>query len=612
MKFYSLIICLFIFTQIQAQNLERYISKDAQAVVEIDGSQIFSLIDMADIEMMMPPDPSGEPMNIEQYGFNVKSKAYYFMNIKESINYQNLIIALSDETKAEEFISSMLPSEPLMVNGFKFASQGNMTAAWNSNIAILTSAEFPKKVYTLNDLVAEKEEEARLAQEASEDYTEDSEEEYVEENEEVYETEDEDYESDYTYEDDDYTDIENLEFELLMKNMDAPSMYTDEEINSMMTDNFTSILNTTSTQSIASDANYSSGKKANASAYFWIKNLDGLMSDAMPSELTSLVGGSNKPLPTGMEAITGNLTFTEDEIRVESSFAITPSIAESYSKMYTNIDKSFLNHFDHEDALAYMSLSMDMGKMLEEYPSIVKNLYGSYFSEFSDEIGVVMDLIEVVIDEEAIGELITGDGLMVLHNIENKEVTYTTTEYDDDFNATEVEKTKMEPLPIFSLMMGSENKSMFSRLMRIAKKYDAIKIDGNRYHIPTQDMGLPFDMYLVQNDGIVYLTNSTQKIGDYASGKKTKNLGKHKKLLKNNSYNLYINSTDLMENLSDMIPIDPSTMDSVRNYYKEIYLTSEKMKDNKMNVDFVVKTSGDKGNSLKLILDSMNTTLMSL
>ena len=603
MKTNFILFCLLIVSSIQAQNLEQYISRDAKAVVEIDGGQIFSLIDFSDIEMMMPPGPEG-PMNLEDLGINIKSKAYYFYETRESMDYQNVVFGLTDMKKAEEFISSMMPGEPKMMNGFKVIMQDGTTAAWNNNTAILSYANFPKKVYTIEELRAEKEAERIANQEMAEE--EEGAEEVVEE---------EEVTDDYGYGDynSDYNSDEDLALELMLKNMDAPPLHSVEEMTRMMSDNFMGILNTNSKQSIRNVNSYTSGKKSNSSAYFWLKNLDDLMKDAMPKELTSMIPGGGGlaagGLPTGMTNISSNLIFDKDEMRWESNLGLNPSIADSYSKIYSKIDKSFLNHFDQDDVLSYMSFSTDTEKMMQEYPSIMQKLYGSFFPDFSEEIGIGMDLMEIIFDEEAIGELITGDGLMILHKVEEHEVTYMATEYDNDFNATQVEKTRMEPLPIFSMMMGSENKKVVSKLMRLAKKYGVANIEGNHHRIPAKDMGAPFDMYFAHNDGIVYFTNSKTKVGNYATGKKTKNLGKHKKILRNNAFNMYVNSTSVLESLSGVLPMDSATMSNLKDNYKEMHFSSGKIENNSMNMDLVMKTSGAYGNALKLILNSMTSSL---
>lgn len=600
MKTNLLLLCLLVVSSVQSQNLEQYVSKDATAVVEIDGGQIFSLIDFSDLEMVAPPSPDGSA-DLSQYGFNVKSKAYYFYEVKEDIGYQNFVVGITDQQKAEEFIMSMMPAEPTSVKGYKFVSQAGMTAAWNNNMAIMTYVDFPKEVYTMEDLKAEQEAEKEAMRKAAEDA-----------GEPIVEEE--------APEEDPYAKASQMEFQLMMKNMDAPYTYSDEEMTSKMSDNFMSIAGTNGTQSIRQVNSYTKGKKKNSSAYFWLKSLDDMVSNALPEGLASqmpfgaasMLGEAleGQGMRTGLKAISSNLIFSEDEIRIESDFGLDPALADSYADIYNNkMDKSFLNHFDQDEVLSYMSFSTDMAEMLKAYPATAQYMYGSYFPQFSDEMDIALDLIEVLLDEEAIGELITGDGLMVLHSIEDQEVTYKTTEYDDNLTAQEVEKTKTEPMPIFSVMMGSENKKIVSKMMRMAKKHGLANIEGSHYRIPAMDMGSPFDMYFTHNDGIVYLTNSVKKVSNYASGKKTRKPGKHRKALRKNAFNFYVNSSSVMEDVSGFFPVDPKTMDMVRNNYKEIYMTSGQVKDNSMNYDMIIKTSGAKGNSLKLLMDSMNSTL---
>ena len=589
MKNIFILFCVLLITSIQAQNLEQYISKDAKAVVEINGGQIFSLIDFADIEMMMPPGPEG-PMDLEELGINIKSKAYYFYNIRESMPYQNVVFALSDMKKAEEFITSMMPLEPKLINGFKVIMDSGTTAAWNNNMAILSYADFPKKEYTMEELKAEKEAERQARIEAGEE----------------------------EIQNDEYgigAPDEDLALELMFKNMDAPPLHSEEDMLRMLADNFNSIINTNASNSIRQQSSYSSGKKSNSSAYFWLSDLDDLVKDAMPSDVTSFIpGGMDTPsMPTGLTNISSNLIFDQDEIRWESVMGMKPEIAESFAKINSSkMDRSFLKYFDQDDVLSYMSFSSDVTKIMEEYPAMMQKLYGSSFPDFREEIGIGMDLIEVIFDEEAIGELITGDGLMVLHNVEEHEVTYMATEYDNDFNPTQVEKTKMEPLPIFSMMMGSENEKIISKMMRLARKYQVASVEGTHHRIPAKDMGMPFDVYFAHNDGILFFTNSTNKISNYAAGKKTRNLGKHKKMLRNNSFNMYVNSSSVIDNLSGMVPLDPATLSDLRDNYKEMHFSTGKVENNNMGMDFVIKTSGAKGNALKLILDSMTSSLKGL
>ncbi len=597
MKNYLLLLTLVVISSVtlHAQSLENFVPRDAIAIVEANGNQIFNLIDIKEIQDFMPPGPTGEPGSLDDYGINLRSKAYYFYSKKDEIAYQNLVVSLSSADKAAELVMSIIPNEPVTEGNFKYVSEGGLAAGWSNSLAVFTSVDFPKKVYTMADLLREKAAEKEAQQGEENDMSEDMAE-----------------EEDSGFMDEDSG--ENLEFELMMKNFDAPPLYSEDEMTSIMMQNFKQIVNSNPSQSIKNDARYAKGRKNDASAYLWMSNLDNLMQEAFAASLASMPGGLpssivDRQIPSGMDFISSNLIFDKDEIRVESDFGLRSDVASVYEEIYSGkMDKSFLNHFDENDVLSYMSFSSDMTKTLQAYPNLIKSLYGPFMPEFHEEISLAADVLGVFLDEEAIGELMTGDGLLVLHNLENREVTYMATEYDADFNAVEVEKTKNEPLPVFSVMIGSENQDIMTKLMALTRKHNLSSVQGSYHRVPVSEMmGAPFDVYFTHNDGIFYLTNSTTKIGNYVTGKKTKNPGSHKKKLRNNAYNLYVNSASIVESLGDILP--PSMTDMAKSNFKEFYLISDKVEDNRMGMDMIFKTSSNKENTLQMLLDIFTSTM---
>lgn len=583
----TLLLVLFSF-YVQSQNLEQLISNESVAVIEVSGDQIFDLIDHTDFGSLVPPDPSGAPMELNQFGIDINAKAYYFYQVDDSIGYHNMIVGITDVAKAEELIKSSIPNPTKKVGGYDFAIQSGMSAGWNNTQAIFSYTDFPKKVYTMDDLLEEKEAE-RIANESSDapEIKGDGE-----------EMEDEEL---------------DLDTELLLKNMYAEPLYTSEEMTDRMMDHFTNIIGTQSAQSIARLAKYTSGKMNNSSAYFWLNSINDLIKDNSPlSSIESFFPELASMIPEmdyGMESVAGNLIFGEDEIRFDTKVEMSPNLAPIMGRMYkSKMEKSFFKHFNQDEVLGYMNYTMDMATWVKEYPEMIKAQFGGGLVEmYNDEMILVLDLIEVILDEEAIGELVTGDMMMLLHDFENQEVTYKTTEYDDDFNATEVERTKMESTPIFSVMLGSQNESFVARLMKLARKYEMATSQGNYHSIASKKMGAPFDVYFTHNDGIVFFTNSKKKVGNYATGSKDCNLGKHKKNLKNNILNMYLDASSTLEHLSSMMPVDPKTLDYIKANYKEMFVTIGEMEGNRVSYDMVIKTNGAKGNSLKLIFDSMAT-----
>jgi len=589
LKQLAILLLLFTVSNTQAQSLDDYISNKSLAVVEVSGDQIFSLISNTDIAEMMPPSQTGEQMDVSQFGFDVDKKAYYFTQMVDSTLYHNFIVSLSDVQLASEVIGGMMPPPLKKVEGFDFTSAGGMAAAWSADKAIFSYMEVPKVEYTMDDLLEEK-------RKANEENTEDSE----DENTEQYEDEGE---NDFQLEGD--GNMEELETELMLKNLYAPNIYSEEELTDLFGANLTSILSTNSAMSVNKLSSYIGGKDKTSSAYFWINNIDNMLKENIGDDLVSDIPYLSSVPETviGVNEVTGNLIFNKDEIKLTTEMKVADRLVSSYQKMYVSeMDKAFFKYFDVDDVLSYMSFSTDVAATLKEYPTMMETMYSSWAEGYSEEIDVATDLISVFLDEDAIAELITGDGLIILHDVEEKEVTYKTMEYDDDFNATEIEKTKMESLPMFSIMIGSKNEKIISKLMKISRKYKVAEFVDGHHKIMAKDMGAPFDVYFTHRDGIAFLTNSSSRLSNYKLGKKICNLGDHKKVLKDNMFNLYVNLDATINKASSFYPMDPKMTEYVGNNYKEMYMTASNMDGDKFGFDMIFKTSGAKGNALKLLL----------
>lgn len=567
-----------------AQNIENLIPSNSVCVAQINGDQIFKLISQSDISEMVNSSgmqSKGEMQDLANFGFDINSKAYYFFNVIDSVSYHNVILAVNDKNKVASTLSEMSPTEPTTENGFSVLRESSKTAAWNDKIAIFFSAEIPKDEVTMEDLILEWEKEI----------------ESIDENEE--------FEGEYPE--------MPTESDVRMKNYFAPLKYSEDEIASMMQMHMTSILNSSSS-SIASNKSFQSGKIKNSSAYFWVNNVNDIVNGfAQNPMMKNLAIPMSDQMNTGVNSVAMNMIFDEDEIRLASSFTIDNQFVKPYKEMYdSKLDKSFLKYFDESDVLAYISTSVNTQKALEQYPNIVNLMYGGMFPQFKEEIEIGTDLFSIILDEEEIGKLITGDALLILHDLHEQEVSYTDYRYDEDFNMIEFDTTKMEQIPNFTVMMGSENEKLLNKIMKLGLKHQLATLDNAHYTLATKALGAPFDLYAVVNDDIVFVTNSVERINSYTKGNKSCKLGIHKKPLKNNIFNAYLDLSKTVDLASPMIPTSDNFVNYLRDNYKSFWLTSSKIKDNKMNLDMTIKTSGQKGNSLKLLLSSYDEYIQEL
>ena len=78
-------------------------------------------------------------------------------------------------------------------------------------------------------------------------------------------------------------------------------------------------------------------------------------------------------------------------------------------------------------------------------------------------------------------------------------------------------------------------------------------------------------------------------------------------MLENNLFNMYLDVSSTIGDVSSLMPIDPETMEFVQENYKEMFLTVEPMVGDNIGYDMVIKTNSAAGNSLKLILDTFKS-----
>ncbi len=91
--------------------------------------------------------------------------------------------------------------------------------------------------------------------------------------------------------------------------------------------------------------------------------------------------------------------------------------------------------------------------------------------------GSVLDLLGIALDEEALAGIFKGDVLIALTDVMEKEVKYIDYEYDEDYNMTKVEKTRMQTVPMYVAEMTIGNKENFNKILSALKGFKVISED---------------------------------------------------------------------------------------------------------------------------------------
>lgn len=129
----------------------------------------------------------------------------------------------------------------------------------------------------------------------------------------------------------------------------------------------------------------------------------------------------------------------------------------------------------------------------------------------------LIDLIEILIDEEAISNLISGDVLCAFNGIESKEISYKTYDYDADFNRIEKLEKTVKDYPEFTIILGVQNHDFFQKIMSILKRENLL-VEENDYLLIPANSELPIGMALKLEQDKLILTNDFEMLNKSANG----------------------------------------------------------------------------------------------
>ncbi len=375
-------------------------------------------------------------------------------------------------------------------------------------------------------------------------------------------------------------------------------------------------------KSITSNSSFTNSQDKKADATFWVRNE--ISNNALTASLLREMYGyrySSMYRDLGVFSTSLNqmnsaysvtkLFFEKDGIKFENNTENNEFQLNSTNNIYsTKQDSRFFDYVNGDNFLAYTSLSFDSKSLIEVMPQLYMDQYGRFAEDNQEEFQVMVDMISIFLDEKAIGELATGNAFFVLKDMDKKEVTYNSYEYDENYKSTLVEKTKTELLPEFLFMFSTSNEEMLTKIMGLGIKNE-ILIENNKYYTINSKKGdLPFDIFFVIKDGIVFISTDEIEIKTIVQGGKFENnlASRHQKLVSSNSQVIYINN----QKITEYIPADFFSRRSQDEYamYKEFgceeIVVSSKNKNGNMETTGYVSTPNNEMNSALYFFNFIN------
>lgn len=212
-----------------------------------------------------------------------------------------------------------------------------------------------------------------------------------------------------------------------------------------------------------------------------------------------------------------------------------------YKSIYKRkINKDFFKYLNTNTDIAFTSHLFNTANVLKVMPEQIKH-YTKFFDDGA--IDIVTDLFSLVIDEDAIGNVYRGDGLLILRGLSNKNYTYTTYEYDDDFEMKEVTKEKNEVLPDFTYMFSYKDAKLTRKILNYLVKKDWIQTQHGIYTFKDKSYSnLPYELYILVKDGIIFMSTNKAEINSIATNSfQSYSTCKTRKAIKKHAQYLYFN-----------------------------------------------------------------------
>ncbi|MDE1205204.1 hypothetical protein [Tenacibaculum larymnensis] len=587
-KIIATLLLLNTYTAIQAQRLESKIPNNVDVLVSANAENLFKLIKVSDIdksaigkEILKDLNRSNKTYRVESVvesesdekkegskeieerkkvssvanaGIDIKSNAYYFFTKTDSISYHNFYVELKDRELFESMLSKRNKKKIRRMEGYNIIEGRSDIRIWNDDYLLLVNGDVSRGYFSTH-----KERLDKLREE-----------------------------KEFTYS--------------FRKRIGKG--WTKKYVLDLFNKNVIS--------SIASNTKFQKSKKKNASATLWVRNYGMLMTDLFKSFGSSLyplyadVGDQNI---YGVEEVTANLFFDKSDARILLDMSVSPDMKKSFKKIYNKrMSRDLVNSFDHDKALAFWSISIDTEETLKQYPELLNKMYGGILPKFQEEMEIVGDLFSLVIDEEAIGRLITGDALLVLNDFSKKEVEYTTYKYDEDYKRKEVTKTKEEFVPDFTLMIGSKEEDLLNKFFKLGEKHKAVEIENNVVKFKTKKSDIPFNLYSVVKNDVLYLTTSETNALSIARGNNNFNTKKHSKLVRDNSTVFFVDVNAVLNKIPNkwMSKSEKEAMRFSTNNLNDGVFRVSRMRGNTISSELKISTQGTEENTLKLLLEFIN------
>ncbi|RMG80676.1 MAG: DUF4836 family protein [Bacteroidetes bacterium] len=530
----SLCLLVGLFQITTAQNkLTDYIPKDASFVVKLDLNNLSSKVTMNDLKkydfysmgMMMLSGMMGDEgpvfMNVLEdpttVGLDLMSPVYLFGKMEDEKNVKiGLAFHLSDETTLPDLLKSSEPEKFAgadQIGGFRHISlDDDLHFAWKNRFAIFSGGTFEQDV--------------------------------------------------------NWEDPEAVEEYLRMKSEKSRN-WTE------------SLLNLSADHAISSLNRFrlAEAKPADLALWFDYSLYSKTFQKAFSEEFDHTnTGGFDPQMLISFLKVFYNdsylfarLNFDKGRIAIQTDNFANPGMLAVYKQSLNgDFNKKIARYIRGEELLGYMSFSMNTKGMVDAYKTLIYNELNK-MPAYGELVTGALDILGIFFKEEAIAGLFEGDAVVAMTGMQHVKQTVTEYEYDEDFNATEVQREVEKDIPEFSVIWTHQSKNDWMKFVRLGMKSGLLQSAGNYYALQPPG-GQKMELFVALKDDLLIMTNSQ----DLAKKRLKKGYKRKSRIAKSHCENMSQNAFTLFWDIPNTISVvaresKVSGMDDFANMGKQSF-----------------------------------------
>ncbi|WP_313419109.1 DUF4836 family protein [Sphingobacterium multivorum] len=295
-------------------------------------------------------------------------------------------------------------------------------------------------------------------------------------------------------------------------------------------------------------------------------------------------------------------------LKLKGSVGLDKALAEMTKRMYARKPNSKFSKYLTDKTLGFFNVNINSEAYLREMPAYMAKYYSGLLGPQQDVVEWGLMALEIALDEKAVAQVMPGDHLVVVNGLRKFKKDYIDYTYDDDYNATEVKKTKEETLPVFIWMFTSKDQRLIKKGLDMAVSKQVGQVHDGIYSFSKQK-AKDFPMYVLLKEDLVMVSNDSLSLSDIRQNKMNAPGNKDfVKLMKQNKMSAAIDLQKLPTMLKEMGVAPDKQWETTLaqlNQYGSTAITSKGVVGNRAEVEMSTRLPQTSDGAISYLLDQI-------